>query len=74
MEFQTRIEMNLISQQKSQDLTILYDYYDKKAEILTRAQNKTVRTIYYFDKNEQLTIQGLFLDLKFNLIYSIKHE
>ncbi|RMZ95135.1 hypothetical protein BpHYR1_027289 [Brachionus plicatilis] len=51
-EFQTRIEINILNENRSEELFVKFDYYDKKGEIIKRARDKTSRTIYFFDKNE----------------------
>lgn len=57
-EFQTRIEINSIKEQKGMEIFVMFDLYDKKAEIIRRVQNKNSRTIFYFDRNEQFFLQG----------------
>lgn len=57
-QFQTRIEMNILNQLKSQQVFMIYDYNDRRCEMVTSKQNKTTRNLYYFDRDELFTIDG----------------
>ncbi|CAF0709533.1 unnamed protein product [Brachionus calyciflorus] len=56
-EFQTRIELNILHENRSEDLFVKFDWYDKKAEIIKRERAKTSRTVFFFDKNEVFYIE-----------------
>lgn len=56
-QFQTRIEMNILNQLKSQQVLMIYDYDDRRCEMIMSKQNKTTRTLYYFDRDELYTIE-----------------
>lgn len=58
-EFQTRIEINVLHENKSEELFVKFDYYDKKGEIIKRTRDKKSRTIYFFDKNELFYLEGI---------------
>ncbi|CAF0709535.1 unnamed protein product [Brachionus calyciflorus] len=55
-EFQTRIEMNFLSQSRNSEAFILYDRYDKRADYTIREQSNVFRQIYDFEHNELFTI------------------
>lgn len=50
-EFQTRIEVNYISQKRNSEVIIIYDSEDKRAEVSVREQDGTFRIVYYFDQD-----------------------
>lgn len=63
-EFQTRIEINVLNENRSEEVFVKFDYYDKKGEIIKRAKDKTSRTIYFFDKNELFYLESKFYFIK----------
>ena len=63
-QFQTRIEMNILNQLKSQQVLMIYDYDDRRCEMIMSKQNKTTRTLYYFDRDELYTIEGIYISLE----------
>ena len=75
MEFQTILvgSFNLgTTEQKATSSLILYDYNDRRAELITNDffnnTNKRIRQIYYYDKNEFFTIGKYNFELKLNVI------
>lgn len=74
-EFQTILvgSFNLgTTEQKATSSLILYDYNDRRAELITNDffnnTNKRIRQIYYYDKNEFFTIGKYIFELKLNVI------
>ena len=47
-----------INDEKTADGLILYDSYDRRAELIFTEADKRIRQIYYYDKNEFFTIIG----------------
>lgn len=52
-----------INDEKTADGLILYDSYDRRAELIFTEADKRIRQIYYYDKNEFFTIIGWLVDL-----------
>jgi hypothetical protein len=37
---------------------MIYDYNDRRCEMITSNQNQTTRNLYYFDRDELFSIEG----------------
>jgi hypothetical protein len=57
LEFQTRVEINLLDQNRSMEVLLLYDRYDKNGEITFRDRNYRLIQRFKFNDNEILTIR-----------------
>lgn len=62
-EFQARVQLNLPrpDKQKSIDILMLYDWYDKRAELVTdenvNGDEEIATQAFYYDKNEIFTYE-----------------
>ena len=58
-EFQTRVQISQNEKQQGGEVIILFDRNDRRGELISHdASNVISRKIYYFDKNEVLTIKS----------------
>jgi hypothetical protein len=59
-EFQTRVEIKLYDQNRSEEILLLYDRYDKSGEFLVRDANARFRERVKYKTNELFLIRGIY--------------
>lgn len=57
-EFETRVELNSINENRNMESTILYDRNEKRADFTIREKNDSIRIIYDFDHDQIFSIKS----------------
>ena len=57
-QFQVRVEINSISKNRNMNALIIYDYPERKAEIVYYDNDGSNKQVFFYDKNELFYISG----------------